>query len=508
MKDDREKTANEPMDSAQNGGARAPQGAARPGGYSVSLPEFDGPLDLLLGLIQEHELNILDIPIGFIATKYVEYITLMQQLNIDLASEYLVMAATLAHIKSKMLLPAPPEDQEEGEEIEIDPRAELVRRLLEYQKYKLAAEELANRDLLGRDVFVRAAGNPIPEGQAPLAPVTLFKLLEAFKRVLDRAHQTIDHQVQFERLSLTDRINELVDLLRERESFLVSSLFEAQRSRAELVVTLLALLEMTRLRMIRLSQSGPLEEISVELAVSEEQAMRTAAAAAAAGEGEAAREVTPAGPSERAESPPGEAEPASEHAGEGSAEGNVAEGAVASADVGAAATEARVDEVSAPERLEVTASDVLETADAIESVEIDAAEPTAAESAEDPFGACDALDADPACAREPARPAETDSGPREADAPAVDEASALMTAGPVPLAPRSHGAEVIASSRGGPQRDRHTGPEPMQPEPTPSDAPDRTPSAATPEDVQERTSDPHDAEAVGASTDPDSEQER
>jgi segregation and condensation protein A len=282
MKDERNKAANEPTTSARDADAQAPSGSVRPGGYSVNLPEFEGPLDLLLSLIQEHELDILDIPIGFIATKYVEYITLMQQLNIDLASEYLVMAATLAHIKSKMLLPAPPEDQEEGDEIELDPRADLVRRLLEYQKYKHAAEQLANRELLGRDVFVRAAGNPTPEGQPPLAPVTLFKLLEAFKRVLDRAHQTIDHQVQFERLSLTDRINELVDLLRGQASFVVSSLFEAQRSRAELVVTLLALLEMARLRMIRLAQSGPLEEITVELAVSEEEAVLAAAAAAVA----------------------------------------------------------------------------------------------------------------------------------------------------------------------------------------------------------------------------------
>ncbi|MBN1606936.1 MAG: segregation/condensation protein A [Polyangiaceae bacterium] len=298
MKDERDKAATEPTTSARGADAQAPNGSRTAVGYSVSLPEFDGPLDLLLSLIQEHELDILDIPIGFIATKYVEYITLMQQLNIDLASEYLVMAATLAHIKSKMLLPAPPEDQEEGDETELDPRAELVRRLLEYQKYRHVAEQLANRELLGRDVFVRAAGNPVPEGQPPLAPVTLFKLLEAFKRVLDRAHRTIDHQVQFERLSLTDRINELVDQLREQASFVVSSLFEAQPSRAELVVTLLALLEMTRLRMIRLTQSGPLEDIVVELAVSEQEAvLAAAAAAAAAGEGDR-HETSVAGPND------------------------------------------------------------------------------------------------------------------------------------------------------------------------------------------------------------------
>src|SRR4026209_2148418 len=130
-------------------------------GYRVELPAFEGPLDLLLHLIQAHELDIMDIPIGFVTHKYVEYVTLMQKLNIDVASEYLVMAATLAHIKSKMRLPTPPEDQEEEGELDIDPRAELVRRLLEYQKYKLAGEDLAGRLVLGRDVFLR--GIPAPE---------------------------------------------------------------------------------------------------------------------------------------------------------------------------------------------------------------------------------------------------------------------------------------------------------------------------------------------------------
>src|SRR6187549_3780564 len=108
--------------------------------YRIELPVFEGPLDLLLHLIEEHELDIFDIPIAFVAAKFVEYVTLMHELNIDVASEYLVMAATLAHIKSKMLLPPSPDEQEEVQEEELDPRAELVRRLLEYQKYKHAAE--------------------------------------------------------------------------------------------------------------------------------------------------------------------------------------------------------------------------------------------------------------------------------------------------------------------------------------------------------------------------------
>src|ERR1044071_6443902 len=129
--------------------------AGTPGGYRVALPTVEGPLDLLLHLIEEHELDIFDIPIAFVAAKFVEYVTLMQELNIDVASEYLVMAATLAHIKSKQLLPVVPTDQDDEAEPELDPRAELVRRLLEYQKYKNVAEQLAGAPVLGRDVFLR-----------------------------------------------------------------------------------------------------------------------------------------------------------------------------------------------------------------------------------------------------------------------------------------------------------------------------------------------------------------
>src|SRR3982751_3073582 len=182
--------------------------------YNVKLPSFEGPLDLLLHLIEEHELNVMDIPIAFVAKKYVEYITLMEELNIDVASEYLVMAATLTHIKSKMLLPVVPTDQEDEAEAELDPRAELVRRLLEYQKYKHAAEQLASNPVLGRDVFLRGVPAPNVEGVAPLAGLSLFKLLDAFQGVLSRAKIVVDHQIDFERFSITDRINELSELLK------------------------------------------------------------------------------------------------------------------------------------------------------------------------------------------------------------------------------------------------------------------------------------------------------
>lgn len=259
---------------AAGASAAAPTGAAESNGESgwrVKLPTFEGPLDLLLHLIHEHEIDIRDIPIAFITEKYVEYITLMQELNIDVASEYLVMAATLAHIKSKMLLPTPPEDQEDADaEAEVDPRAELVRRLLEYQKYKDAAGQLGDRSLLGRDVFLRGVSAPSVDGPAPLAQLSLFKLLDAFQSVLDRAKTTVDHEIDLERFSITDRINELSDLLRHRTRARFDELFEGATSRGDLIVTFLALLEMTRLRLTRLYQDAPLEPILVELAVTEE----------------------------------------------------------------------------------------------------------------------------------------------------------------------------------------------------------------------------------------------
>lgn len=250
----------------------APDLAAEAGSpaYRVQLPSFEGPLDLLLHLIEEHELDIRDIPIAFVAQKFVEYITLMEELNIDVASEYLVMAATLAHIKSKMLLPVVPSDQEDDEEEALDPRAELVRRLLEYQKYKHAAEQLSESPLLGRDVFPRGLPAPAVDGPAPIAGLSLFKLLDAFQSVLSRAKVTVDHAIDFERFSITDRINELSELLREPRRLPFEQLFQSQITRFDLVITFLALLEMTRLRLTRLFQEGPLEPIIVELAVSDD----------------------------------------------------------------------------------------------------------------------------------------------------------------------------------------------------------------------------------------------
>jgi segregation and condensation protein A len=240
------------------------------GGYHVTLPAFEGPLDLLLHLCQKHELDILDIPIGFITEKYLEYLAVLKLIDLDIASEYLVMAATLAHIKSKMLLPAPPPGQEDdlaGEE--EDPREALIRRLLAYQKYKRAGEELASRGIAGRDTFLR--GMPIEEavqtGLPPLAQVPLFALVEAFQTVLSKSQVKLAHDVVHERVTLVDRINELVDVLRARGRVTFEELFEGASTTFDLVITFLALLEMTRLRMTRLFQEDFHAAIMIEFTV-------------------------------------------------------------------------------------------------------------------------------------------------------------------------------------------------------------------------------------------------
>lgn len=245
--------------------------------WSLHLPQFEGPLDLLLHLCQKHEINVVDIPIGFVTEKYLEYLAVMQLMQLDLAAEYLVMAATLAHIKSRMLLPVPPPDPdaEAGtDEEELDPREALIRRLLEYQKYKQAGEELAARGVSGRDVFARGmpaqelvggAGAAEAAAMPPLAEVPLYSLVEAFQRILDRSKIRLSHAVVADRISLSDRIGELADLLNARGRMSFDDTFDALATKFDLVITFLALLEMTRLKMVRLFQSEPFAPMYVEL---------------------------------------------------------------------------------------------------------------------------------------------------------------------------------------------------------------------------------------------------
>ncbi|HJK97985.1 MAG TPA: segregation/condensation protein A [Polyangiaceae bacterium LLY-WYZ-14_1] len=236
--------------------------------FRIELPSFEGPLDLLLHLIKQHELDILDLPIAFVTERYLDYLGLMKRLHLDIAAEYLVMAATLAHIKSKLLLPTPPSDQDdEDEEDGIDPREELIRRLLQYQKYKAAAADLGARGLAGRDVFPRGSDAPRPTGDPPLAEVGLFKLLEAFQRVLDRKRADLTFEVTAERITIQERITQVTERLRGRKNATFDELFDDVHTTYDVVVTFLALLEMAKQRMARLYQPEAQGPIRLEVRI-------------------------------------------------------------------------------------------------------------------------------------------------------------------------------------------------------------------------------------------------
>ncbi len=228
--------------------------------YRLTLPEFEGPLDLLLHLCQTHELDILNIPIAFVAEKYCEYLDMMEGMAVEVAAEYLVMAAHLAYLKSRELVPTPePLEAAEGEEEEaVDPRQELIRRLLEYQKYKDAAERLGNQPIEGRTVFVR--GVPVEGGgDAGLAEHSVWKLIEQWAGMLSKAAPKFTHDVVIDRISISDRINQVIDKLEggpgtvRFEDIVGTDLPEAQL-RHNVVVSLLAILELARLKVIRVLQ--------------------------------------------------------------------------------------------------------------------------------------------------------------------------------------------------------------------------------------------------------------
>ncbi len=231
-------------------------------GYTFRLEGFEGPLDLLLHLIQKNELDIFNIPISLITEQYLEYLQLMKVLNLDVAGEYLLMASTLLHIKSKMLLPKSSGGEEEEEE---DPRAELIRRLLEYQKYKEAAREMEKRPLLDRDVFIRlVTAEPGEEPEEERVEVNLFELLEAFRQVLERVKPETVHEVILEHLSVEDKIQEILAILeREKRSMAFHRLFPEQASRKVVVITLLAILELVKMKRIRIFQLAAFETIRI-----------------------------------------------------------------------------------------------------------------------------------------------------------------------------------------------------------------------------------------------------
>ena len=237
-----------------------------PDSHRVKLETFEGPLDLLLHLIRKNEVNIYDIPIALITEQYLGYIELMQELNLDVAGEFLVEASTLIHLKSRMLLPRP-ESGADAAGDEEDPREALVRRLIEYQKYKAAAELLHDRENLRNAQFTRpdaSVAAAVGDEYEPELEVDLFSLLNAFRNVLQRAKGRARMVLPAEQISIEDRIQQLLGRLSEHEACGFEELFsDGDGSRPFMIVTFLALLEMIRLKLVRVFQAGAFGAIRV-----------------------------------------------------------------------------------------------------------------------------------------------------------------------------------------------------------------------------------------------------
>ena len=238
--------------------------------FSVHLDNFTGPLDLLLHLIRKNEMEITDIPIAEITSQYLAVIDTMQTLNLDVAGEFLLMAATLLHIKSRMLLPQIVEDSTEEDE-EEDPRAELVRRLLEYQKYKEAALQLDERPQLNRELYARSAPAPevVEDGEGEFGAVGLYDLLQALQGLLRERPEPLIHEITAEQLSVADRVSQILAALQGQQSLAFNELFAGQVNRHEVIVTFLAMLELVKLRLVHLLQSQRFGAIWLTPAVGE-----------------------------------------------------------------------------------------------------------------------------------------------------------------------------------------------------------------------------------------------
>jgi segregation and condensation protein A len=234
---------------------------AKASGYEVKLEIFEGPLDLLLHLIRKNEVDIFDIPVATITNQYLAYLDTMRALNISLAGDFLVMASTLVHIKSRMLLPASEDDEEE------DPRIEITRPLLEYLRLKEVAGELSERDLLERDVFTRHLPHDFRnqfKSEEPLLDVNLFQLMDAFKRLVDQTVPGASLKVAVERWSLEEKTALIMETLKSAGAVYFQALFDKDKTIPELIVTFLALLELIHTGMIRAYQPSPEKDIKIE----------------------------------------------------------------------------------------------------------------------------------------------------------------------------------------------------------------------------------------------------
>ena len=232
-----------------------------PDALEVFLEAFEGPLDLLLYLIKRQNLDILDIPVAQITSQYMQYVELMKALNLELAAEYLVMAAMLSEIKSRMLLPRPKVEEEDDD---VDPRAELIRRLQEYERFKQAAEDMDELPRNERDFWVASAKRPDYVREKPEPDVDLKEVLLALKDVLHRADMFEHHQVSMEKLSTRERMSDVLEKLRHREFVPFVALFRTDEGRAGVVVTFIAILELVKSALIELVQTEPFAPIHVK----------------------------------------------------------------------------------------------------------------------------------------------------------------------------------------------------------------------------------------------------
>jgi len=222
--------------------------------YQVQLEDvFEGPMDLLVHLIKKNELDIYDIPVALITEQYLQYVDWMKAMNVEFAGDFIVMASTLAQIKSRMLLPVHEGDEEEEE----DPRLELTRPLLEYLQMKSVADQLVERNLLGEKTFIRSSGRDefLASPDDEFIKIGLFELIDAFQKILDRIPD--DHRVEMttDEISVKDKISQIADILETKGSITFLELFSDTPDRREVIITFLAILEMVKLTLIRLVQN-------------------------------------------------------------------------------------------------------------------------------------------------------------------------------------------------------------------------------------------------------------
>ncbi len=232
-----------------------------PDALEVFLETFQGPLDLLLYLIRKQNLDILDIPVALITKQYMEYVELMRQFRLDLAAEYLVMAATLAEIKSRLLLPRPA-GEEEGEE--EDPRAALIRRLQEYERFTQAAREIDDRPRIERDLYLVTAEFDDKEPVKVDARASLNDLVIAFRNVMERSEQNRNWSIGHERLTVREKMTQILDRIRNHHNIRFEDLFDPSEGRLGLVVSFMAILELTRDRMLLVVQNEPFAPIHLK----------------------------------------------------------------------------------------------------------------------------------------------------------------------------------------------------------------------------------------------------